>query len=239
MPRGCPFLVAEAGGWRLGVPSRDHRCSAVSPAAPLSPDKQIRLCLTPAYASCATYLASVAARTERLGAVPVRRATRWGLARTTSVIEDRGGLRSRIASSLTERARWPAVPAVLLVVTLFALALSGFRGGTPAAAGATASPRPSSQEATPHPTRPAPPSTPAASAEASMPPGATPATPQPTPTAAVTPRPSASFRTYVVEAGDTLGAIANRFGTTVRAIAELNGIADPSRLQIGQVLRIP
>ncbi|MCL6640828.1 MAG: LysM domain-containing protein [Candidatus Rokubacteria bacterium] len=33
--------------------------------------------------------------------------------------------------------------------------------------------------------------------------------------------------------------MAARFGTTVKAIAELNGIADPSRIRVGQVLRIP
>jgi len=45
-PAGCPFLLAEAGGWRLDAPSRDHRCAAFSPAAPLAPEKQARLCLT-------------------------------------------------------------------------------------------------------------------------------------------------------------------------------------------------
>jgi len=42
-----------------------------------------------------------------------------------------------------------------------------------------------------------------------------------------------------VKSGDTLSAIASRFGTTVRAISNLNGIDDPSRLSVGQVLLIP
>jgi cell wall-associated NlpC family hydrolase len=39
--------------------------------------------------------------------------------------------------------------------------------------------------------------------------------------------------------GDTLGRIASRFGTTVRAIADLNGIQDVNKIRIGQVLRLP
>lgn len=231
-PRGCPFLVASAGGWRLGSPSRDHRCSAVSPPAPLSPEKQLRLCLTPAHTGCATYVASLAARTERLGAAPVTRATRWGLARTTSVIEDRGGLRTRVVALLLDRRRWPAIPAVLLVTTLFVLALSGFRAGVPAEPVATAPPGQAS--ATPAATVPGtPPPTPTAPA-----PSPTPTTP-PAVTAQPTTLPSPTFRTYRVRSGDTLGAIANRFGTTVKALTELNGITDPSRLQVGQILLIP
>src|SRR6185503_7043202 len=127
-PAGCPFLIAEAGGWRLDTPSRDHRCAAFSPAAPLAPEKQSRLCLTDNHITCATYLASIAAREARLGSQPPDRATRWGLARTTAVIEDAGGLRSRVVSAVVDRRRWPAIPAVLLVTGLFTLAVSGFRG---------------------------------------------------------------------------------------------------------------
>jgi murein DD-endopeptidase MepM/ murein hydrolase activator NlpD len=45
--------------------------------------------------------------------------------------------------------------------------------------------------------------------------------------------------TYTVAPGDTLGAIANRFGVTVEELAALNGIADPNLLAVGQVLAIP
>src|SRR5688500_11948442 len=83
-PRGCPVRLAESGGWRLALPSRDHRCAAFVPPAPLSPEKQTRLCLTKEHTACPTYLASLAARTARLGSTPGDRATRWGLARTTT-----------------------------------------------------------------------------------------------------------------------------------------------------------
>ncbi len=60
------------------------------------------------------------------------------------------------------------------------------------------------------------------------------------PAATATPdEPSPSQRNYTVKAGDTLSAIAARFGTTVSAIAALNHITDINRLIVGQVLKIP
>ena len=43
---------------------------------------------------------------------------------------------------------------------------------------------------------------------------------------------------YTVARGDTLGRIAARFGTTVSAIAQSNGIANPNLIFVGQVLNI-
>lgn len=45
--------------------------------------------------------------------------------------------------------------------------------------------------------------------------------------------------TYIVEAGDGLSLIAERFGTTVEAIMERNGLTDPQRIFVGQELIIP
>ena len=50
---------------------------------------------------------------------------------------------------------------------------------------------------------------------------------------------TAADTTYTVVAGDTLNAIAERFGTTVEAIAEANDIPDPNVIEIGQILVIP
>jgi peptidoglycan endopeptidase LytE len=49
---------------------------------------------------------------------------------------------------------------------------------------------------------------------------------------------SVSSTAYTVEAGDTLGAIAARFGTTVSALASSNGIANPNLIVVGQVLHV-
>ena len=51
------------------------------------------------------------------------------------------------------------------------------------------------------------------------------------------PAPAAN-RSHTVESGDTLYAIAGKFGTTVDAIAQANSLANPDMLSIGQVLRI-
>lgn len=44
--------------------------------------------------------------------------------------------------------------------------------------------------------------------------------------------------TYVVENGDTLGAIARKFGTSVRALVEANGITNPNLIHAGKELAI-
>ncbi len=54
--------------------------------------------------------------------------------------------------------------------------------------------------------------------------------PRPTPTIAAL---------YIVQAGDTLSAIAERFGTTVNELVAANNLTDPNLLQPGQTLLIP
>ncbi len=49
----------------------------------------------------------------------------------------------------------------------------------------------------------------------------------------------AEDRLHVVAWGDTLGTIANRYGTSVNRIAGANGIANPNRIFPGQTLVIP
>jgi murein DD-endopeptidase MepM/ murein hydrolase activator NlpD len=48
-----------------------------------------------------------------------------------------------------------------------------------------------------------------------------------------------TYESYTVKKGDTLAAIAKRYGTTVTAIAVTSGIADPNKIKVGQVLSIP
>lgn len=44
---------------------------------------------------------------------------------------------------------------------------------------------------------------------------------------------------YTIQSGDTLSTLARRFGTTVQAIAQANGITDPNRIRAGQTLQLP
>lgn len=45
--------------------------------------------------------------------------------------------------------------------------------------------------------------------------------------------------TYTVKAGDTLSGIAAKHGTTYQVLAAYNGISDPNRISVGQVIKIP
>ncbi len=60
--------------------------------------------------------------------------------------------------------------------------------------------------------------------------GAAPAEPAPTPVAAAT---------HVVAAGETLSAIAQKYGVSLQALISANGLADPSRIVTGQRLTVP
>ncbi len=50
---------------------------------------------------------------------------------------------------------------------------------------------------------------------------------------------SASAASHIVQSGDTLWSIAQRHGTTVQEIAQLNGIGNPNVIHVGQELRLP
>ncbi|WP_122638594.1 LysM peptidoglycan-binding domain-containing protein [Romboutsia sp. Marseille-P6047] len=47
------------------------------------------------------------------------------------------------------------------------------------------------------------------------------------------------YRTYVVQRGDTLSGIAQRFDTTVDELVKLNDISNPNLIYIGEILKIP
>lgn len=53
------------------------------------------------------------------------------------------------------------------------------------------------------------------------------------------PPPTVAVRTYTIQQGDTLGAIAQRFGVTTDQLLAANPGLNPNRLSIGQVIRIP
>jgi putative chitinase len=46
-------------------------------------------------------------------------------------------------------------------------------------------------------------------------------------------------RTHRVRAGESLASIARRYGITIEALAQANGLSNPNRVRVGQVLVIP
>ena len=60
-----------------------------------------------------------------------------------------------------------------------------------------------------------------------------------TATSALAPTPTLTTRRYVVQAGDSVNAIAASFGVTVEAIVAANDITDPTLLRVGEELIIP
>jgi LysM repeat protein len=59
-----------------------------------------------------------------------------------------------------------------------------------------------------------------------------------TPTVILAP-PTPTPVVYVIQPGDSLSAIADRFGISVEMLSQANGISDPNVIQVGQKLVIP
>ncbi len=98
---------------------------------------------------------------------------------------------------------------------------------------------------TPTPTPPNPTSTPPNPTPTPTPPNPTPTPPNPTPTPPEPeplpgPAPApANFKEYTVVSGDMMSRIARKHGVTPEAIAKANGIPDPNKIGVGDVLKIP
>jgi LysM repeat protein len=225
----CPYLVAVDGAWRSSSVAREHRCRAVAPPAPLAAEKQRRLCLTGDYPLCATFEAARAARPvahDRLPTLP------RPLARTAPVVLDHGRLAVGVPEVRADRTTVQALLIALLVIAFAAIVLARVAsGGTPAGAvespPAGAASQPAAGASAPPSQRSGPSADPTAGASGS---GAG---------ASGSPAASGATQTYKVKSGDTLVGIAAKFGTTTKAIADLNGITNPASLKTGQVLKIP
>lgn len=65
------------------------------------------------------------------------------------------------------------------------------------------------------------------------------ATKDPAPAPTPAPAPATDGDVYVVKKGDTLSAIAAKYGTTYQKLARYNGIANPNVINVGQKIAIP
>lgn len=229
MDRICPYLaLADDGRTVADGFDPEHRCHALSPPAPLERSRQVQLCLTEAHARCERFAAARTAWLAASSGLP-RVAPDVDFGRTRLVLEPEAAWRG-LASSPTTRISRPAVlvaAAALAVIGLLVLgSVLGILNGAPGeSASPTTSPSPSPSAS---PVASSLPASAAASAPASA--------PVPSPTPVVTPAPSQ--RTYVVQQGDTLNDIAQRFGTTAAAIKAANGLTSDT-INVGQVLIIP
>ncbi len=248
----CPYLLAEDGRWRSSTPAREHRCTAVTPAAALAADKQRRLCLVADHVECATYQVATGVG-DLIGTSPDRRPDRSGgsggrsIVRTAPLVLDHGRLPMVSPTITADRRLGQAALLGLMAIAFVAIILARLSGGGAGDGGlglaggavATATPRSTSQ-ASPRP---------AASGEAPVrtlvPTEVQPSVdPAASSEPAATDEPSAEATdapptTYKVKRGDTLSGIAAEFGTTVAVLVDINDIDDPSALRVGQVLDLP
>jgi LysM repeat protein len=235
---GACIYLAAPDGWRSTGASRDHRCTALDPAAAIALDKQRRLCLVAAHRTCPTYTAARSARDQALAGVPDGWAPDRRFVRTAPVVIEAAPRRRSMPLALGSHRLAEAAVAIMALVVVI-LVGSRIVGGampeptskptpavTPVASGAQAA---GGGTTSPTPTESAP-ASPQASAAAT--PSKEPS-PQPSPAASI------AKRTYTVKSGDTLSGIGAKFGVTWQAIAKANKIKSPYRIVRGQVLVIP
>ncbi len=214
----CPFLVSVAGPWRSAEPARDHRCSRLTRSTHIEPTHQRRYCLGSGGPGCPHYVAA-RANSRFVSTLPV--------------IVDRGPLTATLEKDGVRRLAAPAT-VVIVGAALGALLLSRGPGAPAPTPGGPVAPTPGAS------TQSAAPASPPASAAPSPSPAPTVSSlPSQSPGASPSPSATTGGRTYTVRPGDTLGAIAAKFGTTTRVLVQLNGIANPSLIRAGAVLKLP
>jgi LysM repeat protein len=254
----CPYLRSADGLWRSAVSERDLRCWGSAPPLPLTPETQDRLCRTPSHVRCEIFLGAQQARVTALAAdhvSPEQLDGRFGLlVRPTPLILDRpvslaAALPSRKPRTLAGIAV-AGLAALVLAIVLVALLQGGGTGpqSTPTplvAVGGSPSPAAGSGAVASSAETPSPSASdtlPASLAPETLPPSPSEATKTFRPPASLGPGeslPAGVARTYRVHKGDTLAAIAEKFGVTAKAIRDVNDLGDPPRLFFGQIINIP
>lgn len=241
MDRICPFL-ALSNDHRTVVDGFDpeHACHALPEPEALDRARQAEQCLTEAHRQCDRYVAFLGSRASATSNVPAPAADAL-IARTRLILDPEArGLRVGIAPLGLSPRRWLVAGGVAAVGV--AAAATAVAGGFD---GLVTAPQPSgSTPALSSTPSPQPVTTPQPTLEATQVPSTLPASPPASPAATPEPSRSATASTpgtqtsYVVQQGDTLSLIAERFGTSVGAIQEANGLSSDV-INIGQELVIP
>lgn len=237
MERICPYLV-RSDDPRTVVDGYDesHACRAeAGRPEPVTRDRQLEFCLVAEHETCDRYLAAMDVR----GAEGTQETAPDAAIVGTRLVVMPDPPRSVIAAGfVTPRRRWGLVAGGLAVVGVAAVT-AGVAGGLRGMA--------DESSASPTPTQSVVPSSTATTSATSSPTATADATPVTTaaPSVAATAVPtsatssSAPQQTYVVQPGDTLNSIALRFGTTVLALQQANGLGSSDVILVGQVLIIP
>ncbi len=206
----CPLLGTRLDrSTRFDYPTLENHCYAHNRVSPLSIEEQETYCLGANHRQCRFYLAHQA----RLAATQKSEASL-----------------DRVSTPLPSYK--PSRSTLLLVAIIFIVVCGTLlvQSGVPQSLALAFIPT-----ETPTPTRP-PTRTPTATA---VPPTDTPRPPTATATATATLTPTPTPIIYVVLPGDTLSVIAAKFGVTVQAIMDANGITDTRLVRAGARLIIP
>ncbi|HEX2193664.1 MAG TPA: LysM peptidoglycan-binding domain-containing protein [Candidatus Limnocylindria bacterium] len=244
MERLCPLLSLQDDRHAV-VDGFDpaHRCHALEPPEALERAYQVSTCLQPSHTACPRYANAMRAR---VAGVPAPQPAPDVRLLSTRLVLAPDSSRVRVARAARSGRRW-AAGAVLAAVAAVAVA-GGVTGAlesleeAPGEASLPAADQSNPQAARAVPT-PSPPGT--VPTKESSPPSSTPEPPSAAPVAESTEPDGASTvpaptpHSYVVQPGDTLNAIASRFGTSAVAIQQANGLRDSDHIVIGQVLAIP
>jgi LysM repeat protein len=225
----CPLLTL-GGDPRIvsAAPDAAHRCAAGGTLTTIERDYQARFCLTGRHETCERYVAHLA-EVGSIGPTWRAAAPDATFASTRLVVDSAP---RTVAGPRPRRLGTMAVAIIAVVLVAILVGWVGV-GGLGALLGPGGSPSPSpsvSPSASPSESgEPSPSTEPSASPSVA---------PTPTPTPGPTPTPAPTPLTYIVQQGDTLNAIAARFGTTAQAIMEANGL-ESDVIHPGQVLIIP
>jgi LysM repeat protein len=206
----CPLLGTRADrNSHFGYPTREHQCYAHNRVSPLALDEQESLCLTPNHENCRFYLAHMSRQHATQKAGE-------SLTRVSTPVPPWRPSALMIATAVL----------AFIVLCIGVAVLSGVPQSIAAAIIPTDTPTPTRVPTrTPTPTLTSTPTSTATSTRTS------------TPTPTVTPTATPFF--YLVQPGDTLGAIATRFNVSVEALMAVNGITDPRLVRAGQQLLLP
>ena len=232
----CPYLAAGDGTWQSASPIRDQRCGAVDPPALLARDKQRDLCLVSAHRGCATFVAAQASAATLGSRIRGRTTRTCGPSTRSKVLVVETERRLPGLSGSPVRAGGQVALVALMVVAFVVLLVArtsptGSRRVPGGVARCRRVRRPGSRSRRP----PHGPPRRRAHRHAASPTAEADRHAQ----AHAEADREARHRRYTVKSGDTLGAIALRFGTTLKVLKRLNEITDPRRIHPGQVLVLP